>query len=55
MAESLGVNEPWIGAMLIVPTVCDLWRYFDPDSRWARWLSRASKIGLVVVVTRTRR
>jgi hypothetical protein len=50
MAQSLGVDEPWIGAMLIVPTVCDVWRYFDPDSRWARWLSRASKIGLVVVV-----
>jgi hypothetical protein len=53
MAESLGVREPWVGAMLIVPAVCDVWRYFDPQSAWARWLSRASKVGLVVIVART--
>ncbi|HXE80832.1 MAG TPA: hypothetical protein VNK41_08790 [Vicinamibacterales bacterium] len=35
---------------LLVPAVCDVRRYFDPDARWPRWLSRAVKIGLVVSV-----
>jgi hypothetical protein len=55
MADSLGVQEPWMGAMLIVPAVCDVWRYFDPDSVWARRLSRASKVALLVVVVGARR
>jgi hypothetical protein len=55
MADSLGVREPWVGAMLIVPAVCDVWRYFDPDSVWARRLSRASKLGLMVIVVGARR
>jgi hypothetical protein len=55
MAESLGVREPWVGAMLIVPAVCDIWRYFDPESVWARRLSRASKLGLILVVVGARR
>jgi hypothetical protein len=55
MADSLRVPEPWIGAMLIVPAVCDVWRYFDPESVWARRLSRASKVGLLVVVVGARR
>ena len=50
MAQSLGIKEPWVGGMLILPAACDLWRYFDPESGWARWLSRASKLGLVLVV-----
>jgi hypothetical protein len=54
MAESLGIREPWVGAMLLVPAVCDLWRYFDPDNRWPRWISRVGKLSLVLVVVRAR-
>jgi len=50
MAASLGVSERWIGALLVVPAACDAWRYFDPDARWPRWLSRAVKVGLVLAV-----
>ena len=55
MAESRAVAEPWIGLMLLVPAVCDTWRYFDPAARWPRWLSRAAKIGLVLLVMTPRR
>jgi hypothetical protein len=48
MAFSLGVAERWVGAVLAVPLVCDTWRYFDPDAAWARWLSRAAKIAVIV-------
>jgi hypothetical protein len=54
MAASLGVSEPVIGTMLLIPALCDVWRYIDPDARWPRWVSRAAKIGLVVVVIRAR-
>lgn len=55
MAASLGaggVNERWIGAMVLAPALLDGYRYFVPDSRWAPWVSRAAKIGLVVLVLR---
>jgi hypothetical protein len=54
MAASLGVPEPVIGTMLLIPALCDVWRYIDPEARWPRWVSRAAKIGLVVVVIRAR-
>jgi hypothetical protein len=37
---------------VLAPAVFDTWRYFDPDSRWAVWLSRASKVGSVLLVLR---
>jgi len=55
MAASLGVSERWVGVLLLVPAACDLWRYFDPDARLPRWVSRAAKAGLVVAVIRPRR
>jgi hypothetical protein len=55
MASSRGVAEPWIGVMLLVPAVCDVWRYIDPDARWPRWASRAAKVGLVLFVLTPRR
>lgn len=54
MATSLGVSERWMGVLLLVPAACDAWRYFNPEARWARWLSRAAKIGLVLAVVRAR-
>ena len=50
MATSLGVPEPWIGALIAAPAALDTWRYLHPDSKWARWTSRAVKVGGVLLV-----
>jgi hypothetical protein len=52
MAEASRIDERWIGAVVLAPAAFDTWRYFDPDSRWAVWLSRAAKIGSVLLVLR---
>ena len=52
MAVSARIDEPWIGAVVLAPAVFDTWRYFDPDSRTAVWLSRAAKVGSVLLVLR---
>lgn len=52
MADSSHVDERWIGAMVLAPALLDAWRYYHPDSRWAAWISRGVKIGLVVLVVR---
>ena len=52
MARSARIDEPWIGGMILAPAVLDALRYFDPDARWAAWLSRAFKAGLLVLVFR---
>lgn len=43
MAESLGVNDKWMGALVFLPAAIDTYRYFYPESRWAPWVSRGSK------------
>jgi hypothetical protein len=50
MAASLGVPEPWVGALVLAPAVLDAYRYHRPNSAWARWASRAVKIGAVLLV-----
>ena len=52
MAVSSRIDEPWIGAMVLAPAVFDAWRYLDPESRVAVWLSRAAKAGTVLLVLR---
>jgi hypothetical protein len=52
IAVSARIDEPWVGAMILVPAVLDSWRYFDPDAKWAVWASRAAKIGFVLLVFR---
>jgi len=52
MAVSSRIDERWIGAVVLAPAILDTWRYFDPDSRWAVWLSRAAKVGSVLLVLR---
>jgi hypothetical protein len=52
MAEASRIDERWIGAIVLAPAAFDTWRYFDPDSRWAVWLSRAAKAGSVLLVLR---
>jgi hypothetical protein len=50
MAESIGVDERAIGAMVLAPAVLDAIRYFKPEARWAKWASRAAKAGSVLLV-----
>jgi hypothetical protein len=50
MAASLGIDERWVGVMILVPAVLDVVRYFRPDARWAAWSSRGAKIGMVLLV-----
>ena len=45
MALSARVDEPVIGAVILVPAILDTARYFGKDSRWIVWGSRAVKIG----------
>jgi hypothetical protein len=52
MAVSARLDERWIGAVVLAPALFDTWRYFDPESRWAVWLSRAAKSGAVLLVLR---
>jgi membrane-associated protease RseP (regulator of RpoE activity) len=55
MADALGVDEPWVGAMILAPAALDTWRYLNPESRWAAWTSRALKVGAVLIVVRAAR
>ena len=52
MAAASRIDEPWIGAVILIPAVLDSWRYLDPDAVWPKWLSRAAKAGAVVLVLR---
>jgi hypothetical protein len=52
MAIGARLDEGWIGAIVLAPAVLDAWRYLDPDARWAVWVSRAVKIGGVLLVFR---
>jgi hypothetical protein len=52
MADSAGVDERWIGAAVLAPAVLDTWRYFDPESKTAVWMSRAAKVGGVLLILR---
>jgi hypothetical protein len=54
MATSLGVAEPWVGALIAAPAALDTWRYLHPESRWARWTSRVVKAGGVLLVIAAR-
>ena len=52
MADALGVNEPWVGGLVLTPACLDAWRYFHPEARWAKWVSRGVKVGMVLLVAR---
>lgn len=49
MADSLGWNERWVGAMILVPTALDTYRYKHPDAKWARDASRVSKLAMILL------
>jgi hypothetical protein len=55
MAAALRIREAWVGVIVIAPAALDVWRYRHPESRWARWASRAAKVGMVLAVARAAR
>ena len=55
MAVSADVPEPAIGALILGPAALDTVRYFRPQWTWAKWASRAAKIGgTLLIVNATR-
>ena len=50
MALSRRIDERWIGAIVLAPALLDIYRYFNPDARWATWTSRGVKMGSVALV-----
>jgi hypothetical protein len=53
MALSLGdsgVPESAIGAFVLAPAALDVYRYYRPQSSWARWASRGLKVASVALV-----
>ena len=55
MADAIGVNERAIGAIVIAPAILDAYRYFRPESAWAKWASRIAKAGSVALVIKPTR
>jgi hypothetical protein len=47
MGGALGLDERWVGLLVLAPAVLDAYRYFHPDARWAAWSARGVKIGIV--------
>jgi hypothetical protein len=47
-----GVPEPVVGVLLFAPAALDAYRYFRPDSAWARWASRGAKVLVVALAAR---
>lgn len=50
IADSLGVSERWIGALILAPAILDVIRYVQPEAKWARWGSRSAKVAMVALV-----
>jgi hypothetical protein len=50
MAASIGVSERAIAFVVLTPAVLDAYRYFRPDSAWAKWASRVSKVGGLALI-----
>jgi len=48
----IGVDERAIGVVVIAPALLDAYRYFRPESKWAKWASRVVKAGGVVLVVK---
>ncbi len=52
MAASSHVSEPLIGASILAPALLDAYRYYHPQSKTAKWVSRAVKIGGALLILR---
>jgi len=49
MADALGWDERWVGAMILVPVALDTYRYKHPEAKWAVTASRLSKLAMIGV------
>ena len=49
MADALGWPEWEVGAMILVPTGLDTYRYKHPDAKWATTLSRIAKAYMILL------
>ena len=54
MADSIGLDERTVGALVLAPALLDGYRYFRPASGWTAWTSRAVKVGTVLLVMKHR-
>jgi len=54
MAVSADVPEPVVGALILAPAALDTVRYFRPQWTWAKWVSRATKVGGALLVLKAR-
>ena len=52
IAASARVDERWVGSLVLAPAVLDAWRYYHPDAKWAVWMSRGVKLGMILLVVR---
>ena len=52
IAVASGIDERWVGTMLLAPALLDAYRYYVPGQRWAAWASRAAKVGLVLLIVK---
>jgi len=53
MAASLGQHgwrEPAVGVFILAPAALDVYRYFQPDQKWAAWASRGTKAVFMALV-----
>jgi len=50
MALSTGIPESAIGGLVLTPAALDVYRYYRPESRWAKWASRGAKVAIVGLV-----
>lgn len=55
IAASVGMDEPAIAPVVLLPAALDAVRYFRPTSPTAKWVSRAAKVASVALVFKTRR
>ena len=54
MAVSAGISERAIGGAILAPAVLDAVRYYRPDAAWAKWASRAAKVGGAMLILKAR-
>jgi hypothetical protein len=52
IAISSRIDEPWIGAAILLPAALDAVRFYRPEGQWVKWASRATKIGGALLIVR---
>jgi hypothetical protein len=52
MADSAGLDERAIAAVVLAPAILDGYRLYKPDAAWAKWAARAAKAGSVLLIVK---